>query len=138
MIGRLVDTLARLIEDVATTDRAADLVPRWGVAAESLARPDGIRVECEVPSPFEALEIRPWDEDGYGLVDIELRAGAPVPWAAVRDRFGPFEEATTTVGLGPELVARQPAMGDVSTTLIVEVEDDQVLAITIRRDRVPA
>lgn len=134
MSDRLVDALARLIEDIATADRAADLVPRWGVAAESLARPHGIRVECPASVPFEALEIRPWDEDGYGLVDIELRAGVSVTWTAVRDRFGPFEEATATAGLGPELLARQPAIDGVSTTLIVEVEDDHVVAITIRRD----
>jgi len=134
MSGRPVDALARLIEDVATTDRAADLVPRWGMAAASQMRPDGIRVECHAPSPFEALEIRPWDKDGYGLVDIELRAGVPVSWTGIRDRFGPFEEATATAGLGPELVARQPPIDGASTTLVAEVDDDRVLAITIRRD----
>ncbi len=134
MNERLVDALARLIEDVATTAQAAGLAPTWGTVAESHSRPDGIRIECPASVPVAALEIRPWDEDGYGLVDVELEPGVPVPWPGIRDRFGPFEEATATAGLGPELVARQPAVGGVSTTLIVEVVDDEVLAITIRRD----
>jgi hypothetical protein len=135
MSDALGDAIAMLIGDVATSARAADLVSRWGVAAASRLRPDGIRVECAADAPFAALEIRPWDVDGYGLVDVELRGGTDDGWPEIRDRFGPFDEAAAEAEAGQQLVARQPVSGVASVTLIVELEDDDVTGITIRRDQ---
>jgi hypothetical protein len=93
-----------------------------------------MRVDCAASVPFAALEIRPWD-DGYGQVDVEPRPGAPLPWPAIRDRFGPFEEGTMAAGAGSDWIARQPTLGGASVTLIVELDEDEVVALTIRRDR---
>lgn len=135
MSDRLGDAIARLLADVAVSPQAADVVARWGEAAASQLRPGGVRVVCAPSAPFASLEIRPWDTDGYGLVDIELEPGVSVLWPAIRDRFGPFEEATAMPGAGTELVARQPVVGGARVTLIVEVDEGQVLALTIRRER---
>lgn len=135
MSDRLGDAIARLLADVAVSPQAADVVARWGEAAASQLRPGGVRVVCAPSAPFASLEIRPWDTDGYGLVDVELRPDASGVWPQLRARFGPFDEATAVPGTGPELVAPQPQVGGARVTLIVEVDEGQVLGLTIRRER---
>lgn len=128
--------LEALVRDVTTSASAGDVAERWGDVTESRLRPGGWRVECGAPSPIAVLEIRPWDADGHGLVDLALREGVAVSWPELRQRFGPWVQAPRRPGRPAEHVARQaaPTGAVADATLLVEVEDDDVVGIAIRRD----
>ncbi len=133
----MIAALAALVDDVCQSDDLGSFTNRWGRAQPSQARTEGVRVICDADCPFAALEVRPWGDDVTGVVDVELRAGAPPPeWAAVRDRFGPFRDLPRLHAWGPQYGgtttggAGKPA----DAFLIVTVEGDVVVDLSVRRD----
>lgn len=129
------NALRSLLADLCTSADGPTFAKRWGRTIPSARRPRGVRVECDPAGPFDSLEIRLWDDDVTGVVDVELRSGDRLAWDDLRVRFGPFEKL-------PALDAAEDKFGAVWTTpgvpasayLIVRVIDGAVDSLTIRRD----
>jgi hypothetical protein len=64
---------------------------RCGDPRPSERRLDGLYVALP-DGPFEGLDIRPWTATTVGVVDIDLRAGTVLDWAALQAAlpYGPF------------------------------------------------
>jgi hypothetical protein len=128
--------LVALLGDVCSSDDATSFADRWGRSEPSRRRPGGVRVACDVASPFDSLEIRPWTDDVTGVVEVEVREGeGPLAWADVRQRFGPFGEMPRLHDSPVSHAATWLAPGAPATALlIVGVAGDSVESITVRRD----
>jgi len=130
--------LRSLLDDVCRHPSTADFAVKWGAVEESRFTPGGWLVVCPPEIPFESLDLRRWDSDGIGIVDVRPRADGEQPaWPALQDRFGPFEELDAVHGrwsrFGVDWMMPLDAPAD--ALLLVTVDDDgAVKGITVRRD----
>ena len=131
-----ITALAALVADVCECEDLDAFTSRWGRAESSRARSGGVRVLCGPEGAFKALEVRPWDENVTGLVDVEFRGeDAPLMWAEVRDRFGPFRDLPRLHGTGLQYGATATAAGKVADAyLLVTVTGGVVADLSVRRD----
>lgn len=129
------NALRSLLADLCASEECTSFAQRWGRVEPSTRRPRGVRIECGPASPFGSLEVRPWNDEVTGVVDVELRAGERLVWDDLCVCFGPFEKL-------PALDVAENKFGAVWTTpgaaasafLIVSVIDGVVDSLTIRRD----
>jgi len=134
--------LGSMLDDLCRTTTTASFARSRGDASESPTRPGGCRITCPPGAPFAFLDLRRWDDDGIGIVDVTLRSGAEQPtWARLRERFGPFEELDPLEGADPRFAATWagPPESGADALVIVTVDAGVVTGITLRRDprRVP-
>lgn len=123
---------------------------RFGDPRPSERRLGGLHVALP-DGPFEGLDIRPWTAETVGVVDVDLRAGTVIDWAALQAAlpYGPFRAepqldpgppwfsvVAVRAGVSPSDVSPSDAAPAVSGSvlLLVEVRGEVVSAITLRRD----
>ena len=136
MNHRLQRAVEMLLTDLCTSVEYTSFAQRWGRSEPSARRPQGVRVACDATCPFESLEIRPWDDDVTGVVDLKLRGdGKRLTWDDLRDCFGPFEKLPALDAAADKFGAVWAIPGAVASAfVIVSVTDRVVHSLTIRRD----
>ncbi|MEW6581871.1 MAG: hypothetical protein AB1416_03840 [Actinomycetota bacterium] len=134
-----LDAIEGLISAVCAAERADAFLAGRGTARPSARVPGGVRVELADGGPLAALEVRAWDGDAIGVVEVEIAPGCAPTWGEVQDRLGPF----TPLALlhpGPAVMSatwwREPHPVD-ATVLVADPggATAPVHALNIRRGR---
>ena len=123
MTGNILAVVADLVESVRAHPDGLAFARAWGEPEPSPYRPGGWYVPASQRVPA-GLDVRPWQDGGSGLVELDFSAGATPPgWSAVAAAYGPFVDATT---FDPGVRRFQHAFptepGDPQVTLLVSVD----------------
>ena len=95
MTGNILAVVADLVESVRAHPDGLAFARAWGEPEPSPYRPGGWYVPASQRVPA-GLDVRPWQDGGSGLVELDFSAGATPPgWSAVAAAYGPFVDATT-------------------------------------------
>jgi len=142
MTGPAATTLAAiedLLASVCAAERTEDFIAGRGMASPSVRTPGGTRIEGLDQPAISSLEVRPWDGEAVGVVEVEIAPDAAPTWGEVRVRLGPFEELPR-LHPGPAALAAEwwrPHLPVDATLLVIDPgsPDVPLTHLNIRRGR---